>query len=294
MADSAIAPRFHHYVPRFYLNGWSVSVGALNKRVWIYKKGQKLVHSAIKRTGGRHGMYEVRNVPGVGDSEKIEKDLGRLEGAMGKILPKIIAHQRLSVRDYSLFCYFLNIFFRRSPHILDKFGPEVMEPVLKEHSKVRREQIDQINNPITKDTRRKAIDKVENLISSDFDSFYSMALFLEADEVARFIFGTLTGAFFYTTSGNFITSDNPITFDRRYGTSHPARGYVLFPVSPSTVFLAGRFLPHTLTYTKIQDQLVNYLNGLIISNAYKEVYFNQQSSNLQARVDSNIGSNLIY
>lgn len=236
-------------------------------------------------------MYSLASIPGVSDSEHTEKVLGRIEGELGKILPKIIRHEPITNAELALFCYFLNIFFRRSPYMTDVFGPAILKPVIEEHHRQRQAQAQAIPDESRRNQFLEAIQAIEEVWSNDFGALHSLSMFVEADTVPRLIYEGLTGAFFFSRTANFVTSDNPVSFNWRRGIKAP-EGYVVFPVSRSVVFVAGRFLPYRLTYSPIPDHLVTFLNGLIISNAYQEVYASEELPDLQRIVDQTIGTGL--
>ena len=87
-------PRKHHYVPQFYLRGFTVD-GKRDGQLWILdKKAGRQWESTVKKSARQTDLYRVELKDG-GDPASLEKILSVIEGMVAPILQQTIETQTL-------------------------------------------------------------------------------------------------------------------------------------------------------------------------------------------------------
>jgi hypothetical protein len=100
--------RRHHYVPRFYLEGFCDSSNA--PFIWIYEKGnQEIRKQRADNIAFERDYYSFRHPSGEMDTETIENGLANLEGRAAPVLKKMVAKVNLNEEEKHFFPIFLPI-----------------------------------------------------------------------------------------------------------------------------------------------------------------------------------------
>src|SRR5215203_4903110 len=115
-----VTNQFQHYVSQFYLRGWQVEVNSKPKRVWVYEKGERPRHSAIKNAAGEENFYAIEEFDGTIDNSTTEQYLGIAESKVGTIFQKIGRKEIVDKTEREIFAEFLTVFLMRSPASKEK------------------------------------------------------------------------------------------------------------------------------------------------------------------------------
>jgi hypothetical protein len=283
--------QFQHHVPQFYLRGWQTSVANIPKRVWVYSRGQAPRNSAIRRVGGRENTYAVIKSDGTLDVESVEKYLAEVESRAGKVFPKILKHEPLSVSEKRVIATFVSVMYRRDIYTLDAFAPQKLAPMIPGLQMEMLEQAKLVaSNPELHEKYVVAVNKAIELAKENLSSITSQSI-LNSEPMGSF-FAKLNWAFMTTKTSEFVTSDTPIVFDRFRGIRAFATGQILLPISSSIILWMTQWPIASNIYFRITDGLVASINEKIIRNSFQEVYANVRSIYIQRTVDEQMGAGL--
>jgi hypothetical protein len=211
--------RRHHYIPRFYLEGFIDSVN--QPYIWIYEKGDPIVRKAtIDDIAVQKDYYSFIDIYGKKDTETYENALAEVESKLAPAFKKIKNHGSLTNEDKGAFAVFLGLILTRVPNFrenIQKTAGELlkaMSKILASNSANFRSYVKKIENDIGEkigmplDDLRKFV--LEGKYSIHVDPQHSLPMLTLAGNLAP-IFCDMKWAFFKTTdSDKFVTSDNPL------------------------------------------------------------------------------------
>lgn len=105
----------HHYIPRFYLNGF---VDYKNEPyIWVYdKEGNNIIKSTAKDIAVTEHYFSFKDVNGIKDSDSVENFVADLEGIAANILKKVFNNNSLNGNEKMDFAYFVALMMVRVPN----------------------------------------------------------------------------------------------------------------------------------------------------------------------------------
>ncbi len=280
-----------HYLPRFYLKNWKVKVKHRDNQIWLYEKNKAPEHCSIqKNAGAAINFYAFELRDGSIDNVSIEKQLSAIESRAAPIFTKIVNQEKLSAGDKETLTEFISIFWRRVPfhkqgyeRQLAGFIPEYFSELYKELEALGIKE---------SDARFKEIQRIEKQYREKIpDQFY-------ADNVLRKSIITeaiikMDWAFMVAPpETEFVTSDNPFIFSRGAGLGNTDKGHSLFPISPGILLQTLWTSDYRGKYISVSDSHAREVNKRIVSNAYRQVFYNKKSNVFANFVNKWIGTEL--
>lgn len=105
----------HHYIPRFYLNGF---INPHDKPyIWVYEKGNSsIIKVTAENIAVQKHYYSFRTSSGNIDSETFENALAEIEGKVAPTFQKIKNHEILNDQERSSFAIFIAFIVTRVPN----------------------------------------------------------------------------------------------------------------------------------------------------------------------------------
>lgn len=124
------SPRMHHYLPRFYLAGFS-DPRILNREnkeaIWVYEKNKSVRRSTPEKEGRERDFYAFQSEDG--ENFEVEKMLGGIENAVAPIIERLRnVRYVLSVEERQSLGLFVGTMQTRTPFA--RSLDEKIEPVL--------------------------------------------------------------------------------------------------------------------------------------------------------------------
>lgn len=216
----------NHYVPRYYLRGFSPGFGT---KVWVYdRKERRKFETNIINIGHENNLYP----------DELEATLSEeIEGPANDVLDKIRNHQELTSKDkVSLSLYLVTLWKRvpegkrrlrqRMPEISTKVGSGIHaeierlimdEPELREAGLKRKEEVDEI---------------LARYRENPPDAIWHQAI-LSEPTTSRIVkqIAQMNWVFFRSQNNMcFLTCDNPVFFFESLGVGN-ANSELSFPIS---------------------------------------------------------------
>ncbi len=289
----------HHYIPRFYLNGF---IDPANEPfVWVYQKGETgIIKTTAENIALEKHYYSFTTPSGDKDSETFENVLSEMEGKAAPVVQKIKNYETLDKDDRAIFAVFLAFMLTRVPNYRQntaKMSVELFKKITKLTASTP-ELFDATIRTIEEDLGEK-IDYPheelrEFLLEGNFDITPNPEQSLQHvnAELAP-VFYEMNWIFLKSTDRfEFLTSDNPLvyfdpTHDPKspYGVGLLNRNIeVTFPVTKDIAFsgswrkqMSEGFLPST-------HEMVRMINRRTVMSALRFVFASKKSSVLHGLV----------
>jgi len=228
----------HHYIPRFFLKGFSAD----DKRLWLfdrYKKEFRLQNIANIASENKLYTYKIN-----GKEENLEDVFSQAEGYASSILRKIINKEQITGQEKADLAMFIALMYVRVPDSKKRIE-EGSEKVYKKYNQIvfsNREWVKRVAKAKQPNITEKEINEVIEFAKDgkryyvDFPPNHWLGIMLNTSlEVARIF--TLTDWFIFFSNKKYalITSDNPVTLIP--STNHPStRGFGLVTPGARKIF----------------------------------------------------------
>lgn len=270
-------PRKHHYLPQFYLEGFSPN----GRQIWGYSKSANEFHfQAVKDAGSKRDLYSNKQWGGNVDHESVEQRFSsEIESPFAPVLVKLRNRIQITYPDKVLLCRFLQSMHSRvlpNVKILEGKGPDLALKTLQ--SAV--ERIRPASPSFSQEKRKELIDKAKEITSHLGKNFPKEALLpahnskvLRALLKMNLVFVEVACAF------SFVTSDNPFVFDT--SVKLPVSDFT-FPLSKDLA-IVGKSDTHLtdISFVTINRATGRKINRRTISNAEDYIYSTRNSSSIK-------------
>ena len=261
----------HHYVQQSYLRCFRTPEDP--DKIWMYDKSlKKFKLLPIKSVAQSSGFY----------SEKDERALSeKIEGPAQNPLEQLRNGRQLEVQDRQVVAVYLESMIKRVPHTRKKMleiAPRVKNELL---ARIR-------DNPES----LKSFASQYNLTQQELlhtikhweQKFDSKPLSIQSNMIRRqwispvvnyYIFSMTWRVLTADDSNRFLTSDNPVFFDKGYGLKN-LNGEFSFPLS-SDVALHGSWQgpQEGLIFVQGRPRLVKEINRRVVFGAERFVFYHQ-------------------
>lgn len=286
----------HHYIPKFYLEGF---VDPHNKPyIWVYEKGNPTIRKATSLNIAVQKYYYAFPTPeGEKDSDTIENALAAIEGEVAPVFQKIKAQKNLEEKEKYWLAMFLALMMTRVPNFRENVERATSE-VMKKTNKIlasNPEHFESFIRRFEEKTGEKIKVPLDDLrkfcLSDEYEivtkPHFSLEIFLSLFEDFAPIFFKMNWRFLIATDDfKFATCDNPLcyvdpTHDPKswYGFGLGNKNIeVTFPISKDLAFL-GTWTKKD-GYTQSTNNLVKSVNHRTCLNASRFVYASQKSGGL--------------
>jgi hypothetical protein len=291
-----IKKKRHHYIPRFYLDGF-VDPGN-EPYIWVYEKGKpNIIKATAENVAVRKHYYSFIRAPG--DENSFEDIFAKIESEVAPIFKKIINHEKLKNEERSSFAYFLALIMMRVPKYRENIE-RVTGEIIKSISMLKASDIEGFKSMIKKFEKDKGSrigapteELQEFILSGEFDIVvnpqFSLGMLGLAKHFAP-IFHAMNWAFLEASDYKFVTSDNPLFYydPTYYPTSVHGVGLlsknieVTFPISKDLMLFASWNRPEG--YEKLNNKMVKDSNCRTIISALRFVFAPLNSKDLNRTV----------
>jgi hypothetical protein len=281
----------HHYISRFYLEGFvDPSDG---RSLWVYDKTSgQVTRSTPRRAGLQKHFHSFTRADGSRDSTSVEDALAKIESQAAPVLRRLMGREPLDNRERSIAAYFMALMLVRVPAFrqgVERFKSEVVKRVTQLMAAHGR--FDSVPVP---NGSEAAINRAkETLKRGDFEVVVSpersLKAFLAAEKVAAVIHSMTWVVVGTKGKHRYVTSDNPITYDVPGPASSPAEPVGLvhpkveltFPLSAETVFVGHWQGPRAELYrAKATENMVRATNRRTAAGALRFMFASERSESL--------------
>lgn len=256
----------HHYVPQYYLKGFSESDDDL---LWVYEKGIGCRFNAkIKNIGNITKFY----------SPKVEQYLANtIEEPANKILEKIRKRHKISEDDKKIFAEYVAVMWKRVPRgkeRLKKIAPKVSQKLSKELNR----DLDIIaSQGLTKTSLiKKSRVKIKEILDKyaknpPKEIWLNNILFKRNPRIIAAVRAMNWTFLTFDEKPVFLTCDNPVFYFTDIGIGNP-ESEITFPISSKITLWATWRNDLPQDYIQTTKQVVKEINRRTAHNASRYIF----------------------
>ncbi|HEY8390842.1 MAG TPA: DUF4238 domain-containing protein [Clostridia bacterium] len=280
-------PKKHHYIPRFYLAGFTLS-GSKDDFIWVLdQKNGKQWRAKAHNVAYQNDFYTL-DIPET-EPESIEKEFSFLEGQAASVIKTIINTKSIPTGEsYNVLMNFIALTIARVPSTrktLEEPFMKISEKILKialaspERYHTLMERLKKKGYDISDapyDSMLDFLRKKEYELEFN-NTFHIQNLLIVMDSVLPYLVNR-NWVLVEATEAYFICSDRPVTLhwtnprDSFYGPGFGMKETnVIFPVNKNLLLL-GRFEEIKKNHTKISREGVAWLNSLTLMQAMQYIF----------------------
>lgn len=303
--DKSSPKKKHHYIPVFYLNGFTNSSDCL----WIYDKDDKgMFESSPEGIAYENHYFSFINPQGERDSETVENMISELEGEFSKVTKKILNFEELSIQDRINFALFVSSMMVRVPNMRDNIRKSTAEMI--KHISVfmasHKENFERMMGRYERDTGNKVGMSLEESrqwmvnpdnYTVDVDSQYATGVALSLLEGFAKVLFQMKWAFLKAADDyKFLTGDNPLSY---IDPTHNPRSFygvgianknieITLPLSKELAAFGS--WKHREGYLQANNQNVKHVNRMTVIASKRFVFAHIQSEDIDRFVKKYKGS----
>jgi hypothetical protein len=257
-----------HYIPQYYLKGFSDSPTSSN--IWVYEKGSnQIFRRPINRVASENYRWP----------KSTEQYLAnQVEAPANIVLDKIRNRQPITQGDKDVFSAYMVVMLQRVPRGLERaraLAPAIAEQIF---DSLRGDILKLITeHPSKKSVLQNRLQELPSL-KSKYESDFPMEVWyqnLKPDALPRLrvVLPAMTWTFLTSDKRQpFLTNDNPVFFFESLGIGRP-ESEITFPIS-STIALWATWRTNLVEgYSTAKDVIIRETNRRIASGATRYVYY---------------------
>jgi hypothetical protein len=255
-----------HYVPQYYLKGFSQNEG---KRIWVYDKVEGIKFpTQVKSIANITGFY----------SRDVEQYLANtIEGPANNVLMKIRQMELIDQKDKEILSEYMAVMMKRVPKGLQRLEEMAPSTSKKLYADLA-EELSQIAlaNPEKKEIVKRRIKEIETILKK-YSKDPPKDIWLDnipperSPKVVAALNGMIWRFLVSKPESEFLTSDNPLFFFTSIGIGKP-NSEVLFPIAKNIALWATWKTHLPEGYIQATTQAVKEMNRRTVSNATRYVF----------------------
>ena len=257
-------PIFHHYIPQYYLKGFSTPEDS--SQVWAFEKETKRGFCAnTSRVAQERYFYAIKDERGNVDKDSIEQFLANnIEGPAVQVIDKLKRLLPITVDEKLQFAQYITYMFSRVPQYRERISKRLS--VFETRIKFAKDQ------QTISDTSNEDLQTVERALKYAPDMLKQL---LQLPHFFPEIFKALVNmnwAFLTRQEPPyFLTSDNPFIFTERRGLRNE-KAEIIFPVSKN-VLLWATWKIRDFQFRPLEGDKIQIVNKYIASYATRFLFY---------------------
>lgn len=265
----------NHYIPQFYLNGFSNSEG----NVWVYNREDGSSFCAgTKRIANQKNFY----------SDETEAYLAnKIENPANNVIKRIREFKPISKEDKLTLSKYMIVMWKRVPEgkaRLEKKSPRIINQVIDnvEHNlEMLVEQNPQKNHLISKQGQlkefRQLVNNDNNFLEELTNDTWLKNMPPEKTPRSVKVLAEMNWQFLTSDkSPAFFTSDNPVFFFEDIGISNREKSEVTFPISSNVVLCASWRMNLGEVYIPAKQGQIHQINRRTANIATRFVFHSEK------------------
>jgi len=261
-----------HYIPQYYLNGFTESLGTSS--IWMYEKGS----DQILNTTTKSVANENRRWPKTTEQYLAEK----VEAPANPVLDKIRNQQAVTENDKYILSNYMVVMLKRVPRGLERTksnAPKVIEQIF---DKLKGDILRLMKEyPSDSSVLEKRLRELPGL-RSKYENEFPMEVWYEnlkpeASPRLLAVLPAMTWILLVSNKGQlFLTNDNPVFFFESLGIGRP-ESEITFPISSNVALWATWHKGSVEGYHTAKDSIIKEINRRTASAATRHVYYSKKA-----------------
>ena len=269
--------RNHHFVPKFYLKGFTDSDSP--SKLWVYTRGRDFdqgdrthtwnpYKSSIGKAGMGRDFYACKDVHGKVDYNTFENELEKKEKPADKLIRKICGFQPLNENEKEALSLYMTMMHQRIPKRFENLRANLPD-LIREEKDGLLNQYEGANG--NENTSRGMIEKAIDYLSKNPDEILLRSM-LEGMPISRRAMTSMRWQYFVPPIGDyFVTSDCPLFHFENLGLDH-SRAEFVFPISSKVAIVGSWYMGLPEVICHISSEVVQEINRRTCVNAHNFVY----------------------
>jgi hypothetical protein len=266
----------HHFVPRAYLRGFTVS--RKKEQIWVYEEGQRSFCTNIKNAGVETDYYSTLNTDGSIDRNTIEIGLEKMFERPGNAVIKSLRARLWINHDQKVaLARYMSILMTRVPKHRARVA-QIYPEILAAASAQFDAEFDRASaeKPDQREQLEARRQQVRTIIEGhNVEMPQNMAIAQISDKYANVLQAMTWIVFQIGGPQRFLTSDNPIFFFPGVGLvgqiGSRAFPELTFPIS-KTLALWATWRPYVEGFVPANEAIVREINRRTVASALRYVY----------------------
>lgn len=264
----------HHYVPRYYLRGFTNP--PMSNLLWVYEKGsRRTFQTGVSRIGYENHFYTFTEDDGTRNTTSVESFLTyNIENPANPILRKLREKQMITQEEKRIMSNYIAVMMMRVPRNMERM--QQLTPGVKETlaATIDQEVADAMSkNPDNKETLGNFLAVTKSILDEYSEGLPKKAYLQFINTRFASVIYHMTWQFFTSEGGpSFLTNDNPVFFDEGIGIANE-HSEISFPISSTVGLWASWRNDVSEGFVRANNQMIKELNNRTISNATRFVFY---------------------
>lgn len=257
-----------HYVPQFYLNGFTES--PTSDLIWVYEKGsqQPPFSTGARVIAVEKHFYSFDDDTGMRDSNTLEVHLEeKIERPTNPIINKVRTRQAITAKDKHILSTYLCVMMKRVPKHRERqqnLAPQVIASVG-----------DQLERELADEKSRREAQKILNEYEGELPKKFLLERMTDVTRLVQYL-EAMTWQFLISNSGSvFLTSDNPVFFDESIGIANKY-SEITVPISKNVALWATWREDLEEGFIPVRETIVREINRRTVYSATRYIYHSAQ------------------
>jgi hypothetical protein len=261
-----------HYIPQYYLNGFTEPLGTSS--IWMYEKGS----DQILNTTTKSVANENRRWPKATEKYLAEK----VEAPANPVLDKIRNHKAVTESDKYILSNYMVVMLKRVPRGLQRTKSNAPKVIEHTFDKLKGDILRLMKEyPANSNILEQRLRELPGL-RSKYENEIPMEVWYEnlkpeASPRLLTVLPTMTWIFLVSNKGRlFLTNDNPVFFFESLGIGRP-ESEITFPISSNVALWATWHKGSVEGYHAAKDSIVREINRRTASAATRYVFYSEEA-----------------
>jgi hypothetical protein len=270
-----------HSIPQFYQRRFISDGTGL---IWVYEQGREPRQESVRNTGMAINFYAFTKNETF-DKESVENALQKVDNMGARIIQKIDCGERLSDQDRYNLSEFISVMWRRTikhRSEAEERAASMMPDFFKQHdenwlvAELQKRGVMAGEGSVPFEDQRAKLARIKSEYLTNVPDFLFARNVVRTSIFERVLY-SMDWAFFKCTNDQpFITSDNPVVFNKGTGLKDN-NAVIFFPLSRNLCLQAMWISEYRYSYVQLDNATVRTINRHVVRNAAEQVYASYKS-----------------
>jgi hypothetical protein len=270
-----------HSIPQFYQRGFITDGTGL---IWVYEKNSEPQRMSVRNTAMEIDFYAFTKNNEF-DNKTIEKGLEKIDSVGARLIHKLERGQTLTEQERYKLSGFVSVMWRRTAKHkkeAEQSAAGLMPDFFKQHdedwliNELEKHGVAPGLSEVPFEEERIRLEKVRSEYLDRVPNFLFPRSVIR-DSIFERVHFAMDWTFFKSTDDTeFLTSDNPVVFNKGTGLKDE-KAVIFFPLSRKLCLQAMWISQNRGKFIQLDDLTTRTINRYVVRNADKQVYATYKS-----------------